>query len=99
MLDTLIDIGRTFRKDGRLQHHRYVKQPLVDKKTTVRFISIPVLEDFSFDFEGITEVPENQQHKLFYLNYKTSDSDSLKKYVFGDIFRSAGLKYIKVWQI
>jgi hypothetical protein len=49
-------------------------------------ITIPVKEDFSFDWNGMKITPENQREDLFYLKFKTSDSDGLVKYVFGDIY-------------
>jgi hypothetical protein len=49
-------------------------------------ITIPLKEDFSFDWEGMIFTPENQRENLYYLKFKTSDSDGLVKYVFGDIF-------------
>ena len=43
-------------------------------------------EDFSFDWNGIKITPENERDKLYYLKFKTSDSDGLVKYIFGDIY-------------
>lgn len=87
MLETLLQIGKTFREAGRLKHHRYIKPaPVSDKKKTITFLSLPVREDFSFDFNGIKEIPENERNDLFYPTFKTSDADSLVKYLFGDIY-------------
>lgn len=88
MLDTLLEIGKTLRESGRLRHHRYIKRaPQGDKKTEVVYFSFPVREDFSFDFENISRITDEDfiKHELFYLAYKTSDSDNQVKYVFGDI--------------
>ncbi len=88
MLETLLQIGKTFREAGRLKHHRYIKPaPIHNKKTIITFLSLPVQKDFSFDFNGIREIPENERDKLFYLTYQTSDSDTSIKTLFGDIYR------------
>lgn len=89
MLDTLLEIGRKLREapDG-LKHHRYVKSaPLPTKDNPVKFWTVPVNPDGSFDFDERQPLEdETKQRALFYLNYKTSDADSLKKYIFGDIY-------------
>jgi hypothetical protein len=42
-----------------------------------------------FDFEKISEIhDQDRQNALYYLNYKTSDKDSEKRYLFGDIIYS-----------
>ncbi|MBF0586689.1 hypothetical protein INT08_07205 [Prosthecochloris sp. N3] len=87
MLETLLQIGKTFREAGRLKHHRYIKPaPVPKKNTTITFLSLPVREDFSFDFDSIKEIPENERSSLYYLTYQTSDSDSSIKTLFGDIY-------------
>ncbi len=89
MLDTLLQIGKTFREAGKdgLKHHRYIKPaPVADNKTKITFLSLPVTEDFRFDFDGIKEIPENERSLLFYPTFKTSDADGLVKYLFGDIY-------------
>lgn len=88
MLETLLQIGKTLRESKRLRHHRYIKRaPLNDKKTSVVYFSLPVREDFSFAFDDITEITDEDfvKHQLFYLAYKSSDADSLMKYIWGDI--------------
>src|SRR5215213_8414682 len=91
MLETLLQIGKTLRQSKRLHHHRYIKRaPLSDKKTTVVYFSLPVREDFSFclDDKDIQEITDEDfiKHQLLYLAYKSSDADSLMKYIWGDIF-------------
>jgi hypothetical protein len=51
-------------------------------------LSLPVNEDFSFDFNGIKEITDENiiRDKLFYPTFKTSDNDTSIKYVFGDIY-------------
>ncbi|MDQ3711665.1 MAG: hypothetical protein M3388_05550 [Acidobacteriota bacterium] len=88
MLDTLLEIGKTLRESGRLRHHRYIKRaPQNDKKTPAVYFSLPVREDFSFDFESISKIDDEDfiRHELFYLTYKSSDADSLMKYLWGDV--------------
>ena len=87
MLETLLQIGKIFREAKRLKHHRYIKPaPSPKKNTTITFLSLPVLKDYSFDFNGIQEIPENERSNLYYLTYQTSDSDSSIKTLFGDIY-------------
>ena len=91
MLETLLQIGKTFREAGRLKHHRYIKPaPVPDKKTTIIYLSLPVQKDFSFDFYGIREIPENERELLFYPTFKTGEADGLVKYLFGDICYGLG---------
>jgi hypothetical protein len=88
MLETILQIGKTLRQSKRLRHHRYIKRaPSSDKKTTVVYYSLPVREDFSFDLDHITPITDEDfiKHQLFYLAYKSSDADSLMKYIWGDI--------------
>ena len=89
MLDTVLQIGRTFRNspDG-LKYHRYIKSPKQQKDwEKITFLSLPINEDFTFDFDSLKSITdENLKNKLFYLTFKTSDADGLVKYFFGDIF-------------
>lgn len=92
MLDTALNIGQKLRAapDG-LKHHRFVKKaPMPDEKNNpVRFWRVPVEADGSFDFgHRATLDDENWQKRLFYLNYKKSDADSTKPYIFGDVYRT-----------
>lgn len=88
MLDTILQIGKTLRKsETGLRHHRYINlAPKVDKKTVVTYLVLPVREDFTFDFENLKETGDEYLiEKFFYLKYKSSDADSLMKYIWGDI--------------
>lgn len=89
MLDTVLKIGKAFREspDG-LKHHRYIKPcPQDTDKRKILRLSIPVTKDFVFDFESVREITdENELQKLFFLIPKTSDSDSVIRYFFGDIW-------------
>lgn len=88
MLETLLQIGKTLRQSKRLRHHRYIKRaPANDPKTPAAYFSLPVREDFSFDFDHILPITDEDliKYQLFYLAYKSSDADSLMKYIWGDI--------------
>ncbi len=94
MLDTLLQIGKTLRKSGRLRHHRYIK-PAPKKETTpkgviktdVVYLVLPVREDFTFDFDNLDYSFHNENiiPNFYYLAYKSSDADTLVKYIWGDI--------------
>src|ERR1051325_1026907 len=88
MLETLLQIGKTLRQSKRLRHHRYIKRaPVSDQKTAVIYFSLPVRDDFGFDLDNISPITDEDfiKHQLFYLAYKSSDADSLMKYIWGDI--------------
>ncbi len=88
MLETLLQIGKVLRESGRLRHHRFIKTaPRNDKKPPVVYFSLPVREDFGFDLDSISEIMDEDfmNNELFYLAYKSSDADSLMKYLWGDI--------------
>ena len=92
MLETVLKIGKAFRESPTgLKHHRYVKPcPQDTNKRKILRLSLPVNEDFSFDFNGIKEITDENiiRDKLFYPTFKTSDADGLVKYIFGDIYYS-----------
>lgn len=87
-LDTVLKIGNALRNaPDSLKHFKYVSPCPTDKDRNYPFcISVPVLDDFNFDWKNIKETPENQRSKLYYLRFKTSDSDGLMKYIYGDIY-------------
>ncbi len=88
MLETLLHIGKTLRDAGRMKHHRYIKPaPLSEPKSPVTYLSLPVSDDYEFDFENISEITDEnlQRNKLLYLAFKSGEADSLVKYIFGDI--------------
>jgi hypothetical protein len=87
-LDTVLQIGKVLRSsENSLKYFKYVESCPRDKDGNWPIcITIPVKENFSFDWEGMKITPENQREKLYYLRYSTSDNDSSpKKYLFGDI--------------
>ncbi|MBL8149532.1 MAG: hypothetical protein JNN15_06355 [Blastocatellia bacterium] len=88
MLETLLQIGKVLRQSKRLHHHRYIKRaPQSEKKTPVSYFSIPVREDFSFEIENISPINDEDfiKYELFYLTYRSSEADTLMKYIWGDI--------------
>ncbi len=88
MLETLLHIGKILRAAKRMRHHRYIKPaPLSDPKSPVVYLSLPVRDDFEFDFDNIREITDEniQRNKLFYLTFKSSETDNAVKYIFGDI--------------
>lgn len=93
-LDTVLKIGNALRNaEENLKHFKYVSPCPTDKDGNYPFcVSVPVQDDFSFDWNKIKEVPENQKGKLYYLRFKTSDSDGLMKYILGDIYFSISSK-------
>ena len=84
-LDTVLKIGEALRQsDDSLKYFKYMESCPTDNKGNYPLcITIPVKEDFSFDWNGIKITPENERDKLYYLKFKTSDSDGLVKYIFG----------------
>ncbi|MDT5062085.1 MAG: hypothetical protein QOH63_2544 [Acidobacteriota bacterium] len=88
MLETLLHIGKILRDAGRMRHHRYIKPaPLSEPKSPVVYLSLPVKDDYEFDFENMSEITDEnvQRNKLFYLTFKSSETDNAVKYLFGDI--------------
>lgn len=88
MLDTVLQIGKTFRSspDG-FKYHRYIFSLNEKEKEKAAFYSIPVLEDYSFDLNDCTPIMnENLKQKLYFLKFKTSDQDGAIKYIYGDIY-------------
>ncbi len=88
-LETVLQIGKVLRSsENSLKYFKYVEPCPRDPRTNEWpiCITIPLKENFSFDWEGMIFTPENQRDTLYYLKFKTSDSDGLVKYVFGDIF-------------
>lgn len=88
-LDTVLQIGKSFRNsENNLKYFKYVERCPQDKDGKWPIcITISVNEDFSFDWGSIRLTPENQRKQLYYLKFKTSDSDSsANKFLFGDIY-------------
>lgn len=96
-LETVLQIGKVLRNsENSLKYFKYVEPCPKDKddKRTI-CITVPVKEDFSFDWEGVKKTPENERKNLYYLTFKTSNADGFVKYIFGDIFYSKTAKIKK----
>jgi hypothetical protein len=88
-LDTVLQIGKVLRRsENSLKYFKYVEPCPKDNKTGEWpiCITIPINPDFTFDWKGVLITPENERSQLYYLKFKTSDSDGLVKYVLGDIY-------------
>lgn len=101
-LDTVLKIGKAFRaSENSLKHFRFVnpcppdiKDKKGELKSSILRLSLPIKKDFSFDFDSISEITneniigsDTQDTKLYYLTFKTSDKDNNPiKYIFGDIY-------------
>jgi hypothetical protein len=87
-LDTVLQIGKVLRQsEKKMKYFKYVEACPKDKDGNYPVcITIPVKEDFSFDWDNVCLTPENERDKLYYLKFKTSDADGLVKYIFGDIY-------------
>ncbi len=88
-LETVIKIGKALREsDNNLKNFKYVNScpKTKDGEYSPTCISIPIKEDLSIDWNKVKLLPENEKPLLFYLRFKTSDSDSSMKYIFGDIY-------------
>lgn len=84
-----------------LDQHRYIKFIWKDVETYKKnkdsqgnvietvFYNLPVInkgEELIFDFDNLSTIADEDKKKsLRYLNFKTSDKDSEKKYLFGDL--------------
>ena len=90
-LDTVLRIGKVLKdSDNNLKYFKYVQPCPKDKKGNYPLcLSFKVNDDYSIDFNSVSIIPENQREKLYYLTFKTSDSDGLVKYIYGDIFYEA----------
>lgn len=95
-LDTVLKIGKAFRASTNgLKHFRYVNPcPKDTEKQTITRLCLPVKQDFSFDFDNLTEITNQniigsdaKDTELYYLTFKTSDKDNNPiKYIFSDIY-------------
>lgn len=88
-LDTVLQIGSALRNAPKnLKHFKYLMPCPKDKDGTYTplCITIPVNDNFSLSWNEVSLVPENQRENLFYLTFKTSNSDGFVKYIFGDIY-------------
>lgn len=89
-LDTVLKIGNILRnsKEKMSFSKNIVSCPKDEKGCWPFCLCLPVDKNFNIIFDKVSIVPENQRNSLFYLKYKTSDSDSNCRYICGDIYYS-----------
>lgn len=89
-LDTVLKIGNILRKSKeKMSFSKNIVSCPKDEKGCWPFcLCLPVDKNFNIIFDKVSIVPENQRNSLFYLKYKTSDSDSNCRYICGDIYYS-----------
>ena len=96
MLETVLQIGKAFRNSlESIQFHRYIRPcPKDSKKDIIVRLNLPVKKDYTFDFNGVSEIEDENiiENKLYYLTFKTSDKDSSTKYIYGDIYYRRDIK-------
>lgn len=87
-LDTVLKIGKTLKQsDNSIKYFKYIQPVPSDNKGNYPLcISIPVDNNFRYDWNRVKITPENERDKLYYLKFKTSNSDGYVKYIFGDIY-------------
>jgi hypothetical protein len=94
-LDTILKIGKAFRQsDNSLKYFKYVEPCPKEKGNYPLCISIPIDKDFSAIWDKCYITPQKECDKLYYLKFKTSESDGFVKYIYGDIYykKSASIK-------
>ena len=89
-LDTVLKIGNILRnsKEKMSFSNAIVSCPKDNKGCWPFCLCLPVDKDFNIIFDRASIVPENKRNSLFYLTYKTSNSDSVCRYIYGDIYYS-----------
>lgn len=89
-LDTVLKIGNILRnsKEKMSFSNAIVSCPKDNKGCWPFCLSLPVDKDFNIIFDKVSEVHENRRNSLYYLTYKTSTSDSVCRYIYGDIYYS-----------
>ena len=86
-LDTVLQIGKALRNaEDNLKHFKYVSPCPKDREGNYPLcITLPLDKNFNFLWDEAFVTPENEREALYYLKFKTSDSDSSMRYLFGDI--------------
>ena len=89
-LDTVLKIGNILRNSKeKMSFSNAVASCPKDKKGCWPFcLCLPVDKNFNIIFDRASIIPENKRNSLFYLTYKTSNSDSVCRYIYGDIYYS-----------
>ena len=86
-LDTVLQIGKALRSaEDNLKYFKYVSPCPKDKEGNYPLcIRLPLDKNFNFLWSDVSVLPENEREGLYYLKFKSSDSDSSMRYLFGDI--------------
>ena len=89
-LDTVLKIGNILRNSKeKMSFSNAVASCHKDNKGCWPFcLCLPVDKDYNIIFDKASIVPENKRNSLYYLMYKTSTSDSVCRYIYGDIYYS-----------
>ena len=89
-LDTVLKIGNILRNSKeKMSFSNAVASCPKDNKGCWPFcLCLPVDKNFNIIFDRASIIPENKRNSLFYLTYKTSNSDSVCRYIYGDIYYS-----------
>lgn len=89
-LDTVLKIGNILRNSKeKMSFSNAVASCPKDNKGRWPFcLCLPVDKNFNIIFDRASIIPENKRNSLFYLTYKTSNSDSVCRYIYGDIYYS-----------
>lgn len=89
-LDTVLKIGNILRNSKeKMSFSNAVAACPKDNKGCWPFcLCLPVDKNFNIIFDRASIIPENKRNSLFYLTYKTSNSDSVCRYIYGDIYYS-----------
>lgn len=89
-LDTVLKIGNILRNSKeKMSFSNAVASCPKDNKGYWPFcLCLPVDKNFNIIFDRASIIPENKRNSLFYLTYKTSNSDSVCRYIYGDIYYS-----------
>ena len=89
-LDTVLKIGNILRNSKeKMSFSNAVTSCPKDNKGCWPFcLCLPVDKNFNIIFDKVSIVPENKRNSLYYLMYKTSTSDTVCRYIYGDIYYS-----------
>ena len=67
-LDTVLKIGKVLRESSNsLKHFKYVSTPKNKEGNYPLCIAIPIKKDYTFNYDEISIVPENERNNLYYL--------------------------------
>lgn len=97
-LDTILTIGKALREsDNWIKHFSRAKSCL--READAFYITLPVKENYSIDWSKARITPEKETDQLYYLDFKTSESDTSGKFLYGDIYHKKVTKISKTGEI